>query len=83
MHDPKLNTEDVDQLGQAILTLTEELWVLKDRQRVLEELLAQAGIVSPEALDRHAPDAELAARLATERQELISHVLGALRGSAD
>ena len=83
MRDPKLNSEDVDQLGQAILSLTEELWVLKDRQRVLEDLLAQAGIVSSDILDQHQPDDELAARLATERQDLIQHVLGSLRGTKE
>ena len=83
MNDPKLNTEDVDQLGQAILSLTEELWVLKDRQRVLEDLLSKAGIVTSTAIDQHEPDAELTRTLAADREALVSHVLGALKRPAD
>lgn len=83
MKDPKLKTEDIDKLGQAILSLTEELWVVKDRQRILEDLLDKAGIVPGATLDQHQPDAKLARQLASDRQQLVNNVIGALRGPRD
>ncbi len=73
-----LTADDVDRLGQALLTLTQELWVLRDRQMVLEAALAEAGVLAPDAIDRHVPGAELAASLADERRRLLDTVLAAL-----
>ena len=78
-----LQPEDIDKLGQALMTLTQELWVMKDRQRVLEALLEEAGIVAPAAIDRHEPDAELSEQLAAERRRLIDAVLGTLQSGDD
>lgn len=78
-----LKPEDLDRLGQAIMTLTQELWVTKDRQRVLEALLEEAGIVAPGAIDRHAPDTALSEQLDTERRRLIDAVLGTLQPPDD
>ena len=78
-----LRPEDIDKLGQALMTLTQELWVLKDRQRVLEALLADAGIVTPETINRFEPDAALSEQLSGERRALIDAVLGALQSSAE
>ena len=81
MNDPKLTAADIDNLGQAILTLTEELWVLKDRQRVLEDILNKAGIADTADIDRHRPDADLTEALQAERQQLINNILSALQGT--
>ena len=83
MKDVKLNPEDVDNLGQAILSLTEELWVLKDRQRVLEATLEKAGVVDKGAVDQHQPDQTLTDLLQQERQQLVENVLSALRKSSN
>ena len=34
-----LRPDDIDKVGQAVLTLAKELWVIKDRQVLLEEVL--------------------------------------------
>ena len=73
-----LRAEDLDKLGQALLSLTKELWVVKDRLRVLEATLAQAGVMAPDAVDTHQPDADLAELLDEECSALIKSVLGAL-----
>jgi hypothetical protein len=83
MTDPKLTTDDIDNLGQAILTLTEELWIMKDRQKILEAALSDAGIIAPQALDRFEPDGELAESLRADRQQLVERVLSVLRKQAD
>ena len=65
--DNALTPADLDRLGHAVLTLTQELWVMKDRQRVLEALLEEAGVLMPGA----------------ERHRLIDQVIGTLHTSDD
>ena len=78
MSDPMLHPTDVDRLAQALLALTKELSVLRDRQRVLEAALAAAGVLSCEAVDDWQPDAALQQVLRADRQHLIDTVLDAL-----
>lgn len=78
MTDPVLENVDVDRLGQALLTLTKELWVLRDRQRILEAALADAGVLDTAALEAYEPSDRLKAALSEERRQLIDTVLDAL-----
>ena len=78
MSEQNLRPEDIDKLGQALLTLTRELWVVKDRLRVLEAALADAEVIPPDAADTYQPDEALNATLGKERAQLIEHVLGTL-----
>lgn len=78
MTDRVLNAEDIDRLGQALITLTKELWVLKDRQRILEAALADAGLLDREVIDSYKPGEELSKTLATERRQLIDNMLDTL-----
>ncbi len=78
MSDLNLKPEDLDRLGQALLTLTKEIWILKDRIRVLEAALEDAKVVAAGAVDRFEPGPELTAQLETERARLIEQVLEAL-----
>jgi hypothetical protein len=73
-----LSPADLDQLGQALITLTKELWVLKDRQLILEAALADAGIVAKEVVDRYQPDEMLKEQLRAERQRLIDTIIDVL-----
>jgi hypothetical protein len=78
MSEHNLRAEDLDRLGQAIITMTKELWVVKDRVRILEAALAEAGVLVPDAVDKFQPGEELAQSLSADRALLIEHVLGAL-----
>ena len=78
-----LRPEDVDRLGQALVTLARELWVLKDRQRVLEAALAEAGVVPAGAVDSWQPDTGLSEELATERRRLIDGLIEVLAAPRD
>jgi hypothetical protein len=73
-----LRPEQLDDLGNALLLLARELWVVKDRQRVLEALLEANGIVAPNAVTDHQPDAALAAALAAERARYTGALLEVL-----
>lgn len=78
-----LSPADLDQLGQALITLTKELWVLKDRQLILEAALADAGIVAKEVVDRYQPDEMLNEQLRAERQRLIDTIIDVLTADTD
>jgi hypothetical protein len=78
MSEQNLRADDLDRLGQALVTLAQELWVVKDRQKVLEAALAEAGVIVQDSIDQFQPDATLASQLKTDRAELIESVLGAL-----
>jgi hypothetical protein len=74
---PSLLTPDqLDNLGLAVISLARELWIVKDRQLVAEALLRQKGLLLE--LDTFQPDAELAAKLASERSRFMKDLMGAL-----
>ncbi|MAF83160.1 MAG: hypothetical protein QGH93_09805 [Gammaproteobacteria bacterium] len=78
MIDQVLKAEDTDRLAQAVITLTKELWVLKDRQRILEATLQDAGVLDNAAIETYDPDTTLSETLMAERRQLIDSVLDTL-----
>ncbi len=75
-----LQPDDIEKVGQAVLTLASELWAVKDRQRITEAVLKTRGIDISEDIDTFAPDAELEADLKAERQALVKKVMLDLTG---
>lgn len=73
-----LAPEQLDDLGRAVLTLAREVWVLRDRQRILEHVLAERGVDVADAIDRYQPGPELQKRLDAERAAFVKELLGAL-----
>jgi hypothetical protein len=73
-----LAPEQIDDVANALLVLARELWVVKDRQRVLETLLAENGIVAPGTIADHQPGPALAAELDTERKRYTDALMTAL-----
>jgi hypothetical protein len=78
MSDRVLKVEDVDRVGQALLTLTMEVWVLRDRQRILEAALEKSGVLTAGAIDTYEPSDELKTSLRDERHRLIDSILDTL-----
>ena len=64
-----------DATFQVIVNLMHELWIVKDRALLLEQVLADAGIDVSERLDRLDPVEQTAARLEKERKAFIARVL--------
>ena len=62
----------------AFLGMARELWVLRDRQRVLEALLAERGIVAADAVSSHQPDAALQAQLDADCRAYIQRLVADL-----
>jgi len=73
---PLLTPNQLDNLGLAVISLAKELWVVKDRQMVAEALLKEKGLLAD--LDSFQPDADLAAKLASERQRFMQDLTTAL-----
>jgi hypothetical protein len=73
-----LRPNDMDKLGEALINLAQELWVVKDRQRILEAALADAGIFAAETIDKFQPDAALTSQLEEERRRFIDALIESL-----
>jgi hypothetical protein len=73
-----LGPDQVDDLARAVITLAREVWVLRDRQRVLEAVLAEKGIEVAQAIEHHQPSAELQARLDAEPKAFVQGLMQAL-----
>jgi hypothetical protein len=78
-----LKPEDIDKLGQAVLTLAKELWIVKDRQAITEAVLAKRGIDIREEIALFQPDAALDAKLNAERQALVTKLMQDIVGEYD
>lgn len=74
-----LTADQIDDLGEAILTLTKEVWVLTDRQHVLEAILEKKGVVIADEIERFVVDAPMQAALNAKRDRLVDSVLWAMK----
>ena len=70
----------IDRLVGMVFALTAEVHVLRDRMKLLEDALAQRGLLDPSVLDTMIPDGALEARIAADRTALVRHILEALPG---
>lgn len=80
---PKTGPES--QLFQSLAALAEQVWIIKDRQIVLETVMAEQGLDLRDALEHFQPDAQLSQRLDQERKQFINSVMqsfGAEHGNA-
>jgi len=68
----------IDDLAAAYVSLLAEIWIVKDRQAILEQVLARHGIAAPEAVEQFEPDGKFKAELDAERQAWVRRMVGAL-----
>jgi hypothetical protein len=79
-HDTAVRSDPVAQLA---LTLAKELWLLKDRQLVLEAVLSREGLAVAELVDRYQPDGDFQRALDAERERFVAAILEALQRPGD
>ncbi len=72
-----LKNELLDGLGRMVFQLLSELWITRDRLAVVEQLLADKGVVQAGEADRYTPPAEVADRIEALRKLMVDNVLGA------
>lgn len=75
-----LSPGQLDDVGRAVLTLTQQVCTLADRVAVLEAVLSQSGVDIAEAVDTYQPDAEVQARIDARCETIVSAVVSALQG---
>jgi len=68
----------IDNLIAVTLELGAELWVQKERMRVVERLLAERGVVTAEAIEQYSSTPEELARVQNERDAFVNRVYAAL-----
>jgi hypothetical protein len=66
----------IDHLLRAVVSLTMEVSVTRERLRTLEELLAESGALAQGRADSFEPDTAEAAHRAGQRGKLIADILG-------
>lgn len=76
-----LSSADVGSLGLALLTLTQEVWVLTDRLNVMEAVLAKHGMDISEEIQNFQPNEVMQDRLRQEGAALSQRILTALAKS--
>jgi hypothetical protein len=78
-----LTADDVPALGEALLNLTRELWVLSDRVMVLEAVLEARGVAVSDAIEAFEPDQAMAERMKARGSALVEAVLAPFAEAAD
>ena len=69
----------IDNLYTISMELGAALWVVKDRLRVIEELLERAGIVSEQMVEQYAPDPERRKEIIAQRNAFIEKIYGIIK----
>jgi hypothetical protein len=75
-----LSPTQIDDLGLALLTLSQEVWRLADRQRALETILARHGIDASAEIETYQPHPDEALRLQGEARAFARRIIAALAG---
>lgn len=68
----------LDRLVDVVLELGAELWIERDRRRVLETVLEERGIVTAEMIEHHRDTPEQRAARLAERDRLVKRLYDAL-----
>lgn len=67
----------IDNMLDALLELSAEVWTHHDRVLVLEKVLAERGIDVGQAIEAHVPDQAETARRSEERDAFVERIFGA------
>ena len=70
-----LDARSIDNLMAMIMTLTQEISVLRDRLDTIEQLLAEKKTISLEDIDTFEPSDDLVEQRKERRQLLLKRVL--------
>ncbi len=65
----------LDRAVGMIMTLASELYVLRDRQRCLEKMLAARGMLDLAELDFYKPTADEAEEIAADRDAFVASLM--------
>ncbi len=66
----------IDNLFDAMLELSAALWTVRDRQIILEKVLAERGLSVSEAIEAYVPSEDDLAERIAERDEMVARIFG-------
>ena len=69
----------LDHLLEAVIALGAELWVERDRRRILETLLAEKGLVAGDEIENYQLTPQQQETRQAAKQQLIERTLGKLK----
>jgi hypothetical protein len=75
---PFLGDRRLDALVDVLLETAAQLWVAKRRGAMLESLLVEKGVFTPDELEQHLPSAADAAALRAARGEFVGTIFRSL-----
>ncbi len=73
----------IDKLMEIVLLLGGEIWTNRDRQMVMEHLLATEGVVTPDLIETFKPDEEFEQRAEELRLKFVHRIYGCLYSDAE
>ncbi len=73
----------IDKLLEITLLLGGEIWTNRDRQMVMEHLLATEGVVTPDLIETFKPDEDFEERCEQLRLQFVQRIFGGLYDNAD
>jgi len=73
-----LDQTDISGLGDAMLVLAREVWVLTDRMSVMEAVLARRGIDISKDIEAFQPDDEMQKHLNEHGRKFIADITNAI-----
>lgn len=68
----------IDKLLEVVLLLGGEIWTNRDRQMVMEHLLATEGVVTPDLIETFKPDEEFEQNAEELRLRFVNRIYGGL-----
>jgi hypothetical protein len=83
MAKPYLNEQNVDDLARMLMALLSEVWIMRDRMAITEELLFQKTGIGSDELDNYLPEPDFAAKLEALRTRFVTNVVGAPLAAED
>lgn len=71
-----LEAEDLDTLARQNIQLMAELWIVKDRLAMLEDMLEKQGLIDRRTFETTEPEGPLAEELEAQRAAYIKRIVG-------
>lgn len=72
-----IGSEALDHLARMNVELLSELWIMRDRMAVMEQLLIDKGVVRDSEIENYAPTKAFEEKLERLRTLMVENVIGA------
>jgi hypothetical protein len=77
MTDATLDENNIDDLSRMVMALVQEVWIMRDRMAVTEQLLEEHLDITPEAIDNFVGSPEYSDAIQKMRDQFAMRIVGA------